>query len=211
MKLSSYFVGPTCSFEERMLFEYLSWSDAWTFASTKEGRPVFPPCLSPIIHHCLSPCSAPCFIKKTSVLVLCLTVAWGERKGARERGTVGEEYEASGGSPHGLWKKQDNISMSVIIEWPPQSHIQLSGEQEADGRRRYDEEEDIREWSALEKSATSHRWESAWIKITHPCVVRLHLRTQMWTQSGKKHLVGCFVRVLNLWLLDYEIVRWFTY
>ncbi len=167
---------------------------------------VFPPssitAFPPVVHHayqenkCVSPLSDSC-------------MRWEERS-ERER-TVGEEYEASGGSPHGLWKKQDNISMSVIIEWPPQSHIQLSGEQEADGRRRYDEEEDIREWSALEKSATSHRWESAWIKITHPCVVRLHLRTQMWTQSGKKHLVGCFVRVLNLWLLDHEIVRWFTY
>ncbi len=102
-------------------------------------------------NKCVSPLSDSC-------------MRWEERS-ERER-TVGEEYEASGGSPHGLWKKQDNISMSVIIEWPPQSHIQLSGEQEADGRRRYDEEEDIREWSALEKSATSHRWESAWIKIT---------------------------------------------
>ncbi len=74
----------------------------------------------------------------------------------------------------------------------------------------YDEEEDFREWSAIEKSATSHRWELAQIKITHPCLVRLHLLTQMWTQSGKKHLVGCFVRVLYLWLCDHEIVRWFT-
>lgn len=104
--------------------------------------------LSPIIHHCFFPLwNTTLYQENKCVSPLSdSSMRWEER--SEKEGAVGEEYKAVGGFTTWAVKKekkrknQNNISMSVMMAWPPHSRGQLSREQEADGRGRYDEEEE---------------------------------------------------------------------